>query len=140
MIEKITLKDSNNGNIAYPYTTDELVLRTGGTNVKNTLDSLEGRVTSTNAQLATKANKSYVNDRLDTQDQKINLLDGHEVVAVVDHTAVTNPDSQKIYREPGDDSYTDWMYQDSTWYEMAEYPVPISADAIIDENLNKTQE
>lgn len=53
MIEKITLKDSNNGNVAYPYTIDELVLRTGGTNIKNTLDSVEDFIDDTNIRINT---------------------------------------------------------------------------------------
>jgi len=37
---------------------------------------------------------------------------------------VATPDSQKIYREQGSTSYTDWMYQNSEWKKIAEYDFP----------------
>ena len=68
--------------------------------------------------------ESTVDNRLDDQDAAIALLNGSEVIVVADHTQVASPDSQKIYREQGSTSYTDWMYQDSTWKEIATYDFP----------------
>lgn len=41
MIDKITLKNRESGNDAFPYTWDSIVGRTGGTTVKDALDALE---------------------------------------------------------------------------------------------------
>lgn len=76
-----------------------------------------------------KAEFSVVNARLDEQDDKIELLNGNDVIVVDDHTAVSEPDSQKIYREYGTDSYTDWMCTDvtatpPTWQIIATYAFP----------------
>jgi hypothetical protein len=54
----------------------------------------------------------------------VESLNGNEVVVVADHNAVNNPDGQKIYREQGSNSYTDWMYQDSKWKKIATYDMP----------------
>ena len=72
---------------------------------------------------------STVGARLDAQDDEIALLNGNEVVVVEDHTAVVSPDTQKIYREYGTDSYTDWMCTDATttpptWQPIATYSYP----------------
>lgn len=58
------------------------------------------------------------------QDSKIDLLNGSEVVVVADHTAVSNPDSQTIYRQYGTTSYTDWMCQNGAWQDIATYSMP----------------
>lgn len=68
--------------------------------------------------------ENTVDNRLDDQDAAIALLNGSEVIVVADHTQVASPNSQKIYREQGSTSYTDWMYQDSTWKEIATYDFP----------------
>ena len=44
-----------------------------------------------------------------------------DIVVVADHTAVASPVANTIYREQGVSSYTDWMYYDSAWKEMATY-------------------
>ena len=76
--------------------------------------------------------ESEVDDRLDVQDAAIALLNGSDVVVVADHTDATevpNPDPQKIYREYGTDSYTDYMCVDATttpvtWQALATYSYP----------------
>ena len=68
--------------------------------------------------------ENTIGNRLDTQDAAIELLNGSEVIVVDDHTVVTTPDSQKIYRQQGTTSYTDWMYQDNTWKKIATYDFP----------------
>ena len=45
MIDKITLKNRESGNDAFPYTWDSIVGRTGGTTVKDALDALEAGTT-----------------------------------------------------------------------------------------------
>lgn len=44
-----------------------------------------------------------------------------DIVVVADHTAVTTPAQNMIYREPGTTSYSDWMYYGGAWVKMAEY-------------------
>lgn len=41
-----------------------------------------------------------------------------KVLVVADHTAVSSPDPQMVYREQGTSSYSDWMYQNSTWKKL----------------------
>lgn len=43
------------------------------------------------------------------------------IVVVADHTEVSSPETNTIYREQGDTSYSDWMYYDGNWYKMATY-------------------
>lgn len=62
-------------------------------------------------------------------DEKLKLLNGSEVIVVEDHTQVASPDTQKIYREYGSNSYTDWMCTDvttspATWQAIATYSYP----------------
>lgn len=76
------------------------------------------------AQAAEQSITTTVTSRLDTQDAEIALLNGAEVIVVEDHTAVSSPDPQKIYREIGDSSYTDWMNQTGNaddWKAIATY-------------------
>lgn len=65
-----------------------------------------------------------IEERMDAQDDAIELLNGSHVEVVADHTAVTNPDPQILYREQGTDSYTDWMYQNGEWKKVATYGLP----------------
>ena len=44
-----------------------------------------------------------------------------DIIVVADHTAVSNPETNTIYREYGTTSYSDWMYFDGSWIKMAEY-------------------
>lgn len=44
-----------------------------------------------------------------------------DIVVVADHTAVSSPQANTIYREQGTTTYSDWMYYDSSWKKMAEY-------------------
>ena len=73
------------------------------------------------AQAAEQSITTTVTSRLDTQDAEIALLNGAEVIVVEDHTQVSSPDPQKIYREIGTSSYTDWMNQGSGWKAIATY-------------------
>lgn len=50
-------------------------------------------------------------------------LNGNDVVITEDHTSVSSPAANTIYREQGTDSYTDWMY-DGAWKEIATYSFP----------------
>ena len=61
-------------------------------------------------------------------DDKLELLNGSEVIVVADHDQVSSPDSQKIYREQGSTSYTDWMYNGGSWKEIATYSFPGTDD------------
>ena len=54
-------------------------------------------------------------------DAMIASLQQGNVVIVVDHTAVASPQENTIYREPGEQSYTDWMYYDDHWFALATY-------------------
>lgn len=56
--------------------------------------------------------------------EAISRLNGNDVIPVADHTAVVSPVIDKIYREQGETTYTDWMYYDNTWYEIATYEFP----------------
>lgn len=40
---------------------------------------------------------------------------------VADHTQVSEPGENTIYREFGESSYSDWMYYNDQWYKMATY-------------------
>ena len=40
------------------------------------------------------------------------------IVVVPDHTAVSEPLTNTVYREQGTTSYSDWMYQNSTWKKL----------------------
>lgn len=40
---------------------------------------------------------------------------------VADHTQVSEPEENTIYREFGESSYSDWMYYNDQWYKMATY-------------------
>lgn len=69
------------------------------------------------------------NSRLGQQDDAIALLNGNDVIVVADHTQVASPDTQKIYREYGVSSYTDYMCTDATttpptWQAIATYAYP----------------
>lgn len=44
-----------------------------------------------------------------------------DIVVVADHTEVSSPATNTIYREQGDTSYSDWMYYNGNWYKMADY-------------------
>lgn len=64
MIDKITLKNRESGNDAFPYTWDSIVGRTGGTTVKDALDALEAGGMSnykivTSIESFTDANTTY---------------------------------------------------------------------------------
>ena len=43
------------------------------------------------------------------------------VIVVADHTQVSSPVANTIYREQGTNSYIDWMYYNNAWQKMAEY-------------------
>lgn len=58
-----------------------------------------------------------------------------DIVVVADHTAVSSPQANTIYREQGTTTYSDWMYYDSSWKKMAEYDNAID-DVPINESNN----
>ena len=61
MIDKITLKNRESGNDAFPYTWDSIVGRTGGTTVKDALDALEvGDAATNRAYDSTKNVQGYM--------------------------------------------------------------------------------
>ena len=104
---------------------------------KPTIPDVSNLYTKTEGQ----ALESEVDDRLDAQDAAIALLNGSDVVVVADHTLVDDPDTQKIYREYGSDSYTDYMCVDATttpvaWQPLATYSYP-GVDNVPTENSEK---
>lgn len=74
--------------------------------------------------LNTKMDAAIAAARLEEQDDKLELLNGNDVLVVADHTSVSSPDSQIIYREPGTNSYTDWMYQNGEWKQIVTHTFP----------------
>lgn len=65
-------------------------------------------------------------------------LNGNDVVITEDHTSVSSPAANTIYREQGTDSYTDWMY-DGEWKEIATYSFP-GVDNVPTDESNKLVE
>ena len=68
--------------------------------------------------------ENYVNRTIATQQAKIDSINGNDVVVVDNHTSVSSPKANTIYREKGADSYTDWMYEDGEWKKIATYDFP----------------
>lgn len=66
---------------------------------------------------------SSLTGRVVDLEEAVPLLNGNDVLIVADHTAVVDPDTTKIYREQGTNSYTDWMY-DGQWKDIATYSFP----------------
>lgn len=100
-----------------PTTSSTNPVTSGG--VKSALDVQEQSLRSVITN-----NKNDVDSRLSDQDAAIELLNGSEVIVVTDHTSVSVPDSQKIYREQGSASYSDYMYQDGSWKLLGIYSFP----------------
>lgn len=72
--------------------------------------------------------KAVVDNNGTTAETKFGLLQEaysaitqSDIVVVADHTAVSSPQANVIYREQGTTTYSDWMYYDSSWKKMAEY-------------------
>lgn len=59
------------------------------------------------------------------------------IIVVADHTAVASPDANTIYREQGTNSYTDWMYQDGAWKELATFSGTVG-DGVWDISANNS--
>lgn len=119
-----------NGNEVRPITSATKVICTNGdsieTAVENTKHDYDGKIQEESEKRTIDINRlrSDVNSRLNDQDAAIELLNGSDVIVVEDHTLVQSPDSQKIYREQGEDSYTDWMYQNGEWKKISTYNFP----------------
>ena len=98
-------------------------IKGNATSACDTLGEAEALISAekTRAQATEQSITTTVTSRLDTQDAEIALLNGAEVIVVEDHTQVSSPDPQKIYREIGTSSYTDWMNQGSGWKAIATY-------------------
>lgn len=62
MIDKITLKNRESGNDAFPYTWDSIVGRTGGTTVKDALDALEAGSTSREGYVIAKTASDFMDE------------------------------------------------------------------------------
>lgn len=79
-----------------------------------------------------KANASDVYNKT----QIDNMIVPHDsaLVLTADHTAITLPETNTIYREYGESSYADWMYNGATWVKLAEY------DNAIDDTPTKDSE
>lgn len=59
------------------------------------------------------------------------------IVVVADHTAVASPEANTIYREQGTTSYTDWMYQDGAWKQLATFSGTVG-DGVWDISANNS--
>ena len=70
------------------------------------------------------AQDDAIDSRMDAQDAVIATLHGNTVVVVADHTDVSSPAANTIYREQGTSSYTDWMYYNGAWKDIATYSMP----------------
>ena len=70
------------------------------------------------------------------QQQYNALTQSDIIVGTLPATGVPNV----IYRVPGTTDFTDYMWYDGQFVPMATYGLPISAEFVVDENLNKTQE
>lgn len=55
-----------------------------------------------------------------------------DIVVVEDHTAVSSPSVNIIYREQGNTSYIDWMWYNSAWKKMAEYDNGVDDEPVKD--------
>lgn len=53
---------------------------------------------------------------------------------VSNHTQVSEPQGNTIYREYGESSYSDWMYYNGQWYKMATYDNAIDDEPIPNSN------
>ena len=70
------------------------------------------------------------------QQQYNALTQSDIIVGALPVTGVSNV----IYRVPGTTDFTDYMWYDNQFVAMATYGLPISAEFVVDNNLNKTQE
>lgn len=70
------------------------------------------------------------------QQQYNALTQSDIIVGALPVTGVSNV----IYRVPGTTDFTDYMWYNNQFVAMATYGLPISAEFVVDNNLNKTQE
>ena len=101
-----------NGNQVYPQTHEKAVIDSDGVNLEDKLDALQ---------------------------ELYEGLTQSDIVVTDDHTDISSPEANTIYREQGESSYTDWMYYDGAWKKMAEYDNATDDEPIQDsENLVKS--
>lgn len=117
-----TLQETVEGQIEDLQETDETLQ----SNYEGIITTLQDFYTTFNTQKADKATTLDGYGILDAYtksavDAMIAALQQGNVVIVADHTAVASPQENTIYREPGEQSYTDWMYYDDHWYALATY-------------------
>lgn len=108
-------EDASKTTQLYPQTHEKAVIDSNG----NILENKLGAITSDigNLQAAYSA------------------LTQSDIVVVADHTAVSSPVANTIYREQGTTTYSDWMYYDSAWKEMATYSIlNVEADMVLYDN------
>ena len=93
--------DAQMTNQVYPQTHEKAVIDNNGTTLESKLGQAQSDITGLQSAYA--------------------ALTQSNIVVVADHTEVSSPAANTIYREQGESSYTDWMYYDSAWKEMATY-------------------
>lgn len=110
----------------------------------NLIDSGRKHSDYATAAQGAKADKAYQQAAVNATDiaalqEAYQGLTQNDVVVVADHTAVTSPQANTIYREYGETSYSDWMYSDNAWVKMAEYDNAVDDDpTLASDNLVKS--